>query len=54
LPCRIQDPNRKGKVESGIGHAQRTYGPQPRIEIRIGLSVTASRWGQEKRFSYWT
>jgi transposase len=24
LPCRVQDPNRKGKVESGIGHTQRT------------------------------
>ena len=24
LPCRIKDPDRKGKVESGIGHAQRT------------------------------
>jgi hypothetical protein len=25
LPCRIKDPDRKGKVESGIGHAQKTY-----------------------------
>lgn len=24
LPCRVRHPNRKGKVESGIGHAQRT------------------------------
>jgi transposase len=24
MPCRIQDPNRKGKVESGVGHAQKT------------------------------
>ena len=24
LPCRIQHPDRKGKVESGVGHAQRT------------------------------
>ncbi len=24
MPCRIQDPDRKGKVESGIGHAQKT------------------------------
>src|SRR5438128_3180643 len=24
LPCRIQDPDREGKVESGVGHAQRT------------------------------
>ena len=24
LPCRVRDPDRKGKVESGIGHAQKT------------------------------
>jgi hypothetical protein len=24
LPCRIQNPDRKGKVESGIGHTQKT------------------------------
>ena len=23
LPCRVRDPNRKGKVESGVNHAQR-------------------------------
>jgi transposase len=24
MPCRVRDPDRKGKVESGVGHAQRT------------------------------
>lgn len=24
LPCRVADPDRKGKVEAGVGHAQRT------------------------------
>ena len=24
MPCRVQDPDRKGKVESGVAHAQRT------------------------------
>ena len=24
VPCRVRDPDRKGKVESGIGHTQRT------------------------------
>jgi transposase len=24
LPCRVRDPDRKGKVESSVGHAQRT------------------------------
>lgn len=23
LPCRVRDPDRKGKVESGIGHTQK-------------------------------
>ena len=23
LPCRVQDPDRKGKVEVGVGHAKR-------------------------------
>jgi transposase len=24
MPCRIKDPDRKGKAESGVGHAQKT------------------------------
>ncbi len=24
LPCRVRHPDRKGKIESGVGHAQRT------------------------------
>jgi transposase len=24
LPCRVRDPDRKGKVESGIGHTKRS------------------------------
>ena len=24
MPCRIQDPDRKGKVEAGVGHAKKT------------------------------
>jgi hypothetical protein len=24
IPCRVRDPDRKGKVESGVGHAQKT------------------------------
>ena len=24
LPCRVRDPDRKGKVESGVGHAKKT------------------------------
>jgi hypothetical protein len=25
LPCRVKDPDRKGKVEAGVGHAQKTH-----------------------------
>ena len=24
LPCRVRDPDRKGKVEAGVGHAKKT------------------------------
>lgn len=24
LPCRVRDPDRKGKIEAGVGHAQKT------------------------------
>jgi transposase len=24
LPCKVRDPDRKGKVESGVAHAQKT------------------------------
>ena len=24
MPCRVRDPDRKGKVEAGVGHAQKT------------------------------
>src|SRR5208283_355932 len=39
MPCRLQDPDRKGKVESGVGHAQRTplsRHPHPRHHQTAG------------------
>jgi transposase len=33
MPCRVRDPNRKGKVESGVGHAQQKLAGL-RFEIR--------------------
>ena len=36
MPCRIRDPDRKGKVESGVGHAQKT--PDQRQRRRPSLS----------------
>jgi len=32
LPCRVQDPDRKGKVESGVGHAQKISGTEGQRE----------------------
>lgn len=32
MPCRIQNPDRKGKVEAGVGHAQKTPLKGPRFE----------------------
>jgi hypothetical protein len=37
LPCRIQDPDRKGKMESGIGHTKKT-------QLYTGLLCTTG-WG---------
>ena len=37
MPCRIRDPDRKGKVESGVGHAQKT--PDQRQRRTPGLSA---------------
>ena len=39
LPCRVGDPDRKGKVEAAVGHAQKT----PLRGLRFGTSPTARR-----------
>lgn len=44
LPCRIQDPDRKGKVESGIGHAQRTPLKGMRFESLEEAQEYLDRW----------
>ena len=43
LPCRVGDPDRKGKVESGVGHAQKTplQGPALR-DARGGAGLSRS------------
>ena len=56
LPCRIKDPDRKGKVESGVGHAKKTRsyltesifgGPTPDLYLikvaMIALGTTGPR-----------
>jgi transposase len=44
MPCRIKDPNRKGKVESGIGHAQRTPLKGLRFESLEEAQAYLDRW----------
>jgi len=46
LPCRIQDPDRKGKVESGIGHAQKTPLKGMRFESLEEAQAYLDRWEQ--------
>ena len=44
LPCRIQDPDRKGKVESGVGHAQKTPLKGKRFESLEEAQAYLARW----------
>ena len=44
LPCRVRDPDRKGKVESGVGHAQRTPLQGQRFENVDEGQAYLDRW----------
>src|SRR6202140_4847037 len=44
LPCRVQDPDRKGKVESGVGHAQKTPLKGLRFESLEDAQAYLDRW----------
>ena len=44
LPCRIQDPDRKGKVERGVGHAKRTPLKGKRFESLEEAQAYLDRW----------
>jgi hypothetical protein len=44
LACRIQDPDRKGKVESGVGHAQKTPLKGQRFETMAEAQAYLDRW----------
>ena len=44
LPCRIQDPDRKGKVESGIGYTKRTALKGMRSESLQEAQEYLDRW----------
>lgn len=44
LPCRIEDPDRKGKVESGVGHAKKTPLKGMRFESLEEAQAYLDRW----------
>ena len=44
LPCRVGDPDRKGKVESGIGHTQKTPLQGLRFETLDAAQAYLDRW----------
>jgi transposase len=46
LPCRVADPDRKGKVESGVGHAQRTPLKGQRFESLEEAQAYLDHWEQ--------
>jgi transposase len=52
LPCRVHDPDRKGKVESGVGHAQKTPLKGRRFEslqeAQAYLDNWESRWADTR------
>lgn len=49
MPCRVRDPDRKGKVESGVGHAQKTPLKGQRFETLEEAQVYLDHW--EKRWA---
>jgi transposase len=44
LPCRVGDPDRKGKVESGVGHTQKTPLKGLRFETLDEAQAYLDRW----------
>jgi len=46
MPCRVADPDRKGKVESGVGHAQNTPLKGKRFESLEEAQAYLDHWEQ--------
>jgi transposase len=44
LPCKVRDPDRKGKVESGVGHAQKTPLKGKRFESLEEAQAYLDHW----------
>ena len=52
MPCRVRDPDRKGKVESGVGHAQKTplkgHALRKLEEAQTYLDQLGTRWADTR------
>jgi len=46
MPCRVRDPDRKGKVEAGVGHAQKTPLKGQRFESLEQAQAYLDHWEQ--------
>lgn len=44
MPCRVRDPDRKGKVESGVGHAKKTPLKGQRFESLEAAQAHLDHW----------
>jgi transposase len=44
MPCRVRDPDRKGKVEAGVGHAKKTPLKGQRFESLEEAQTYLDRW----------
>jgi transposase len=44
MPCRVRDPDRKGKVEAGVGHAQKTPLKGQRFEHLEAAQAYLDHW----------
>jgi transposase len=47
VPCRVADPDRKGKVESGVGHAQKTPLKGQRFESMEEAQTYLDKWEEK-------
>ena len=47
LPCKVRDPDRKGKVESGVGHAQKTPLKGKRFESLEEAQAYLDHWEEQ-------
>ena len=47
MPCRVRDPDRKGKVESGVGHAQKTPLKGRRFETLEEAQAYLDHWEEK-------